>query len=230
MISFMIKYKKVFLILTIAFFLGSLGFLGAGVFMEEFGPNAAVAKVGDAKIKYGTYDLLARNIEQQMSQQAEAGFTDEMRAQIRREVLQQMINEESLWQAAVKFGLGVSNLEVAYTIRNSPMFNQGGGFDKRIYTWIVRNNFGLNPAEYEFDVKKKKASAKFENMIVLAAKVTPQEAEILSRADKDAAKLYKDDKAQFTFGLIQLKAQSLMDKFTQQFNAENKVEIIGQGI
>ena len=51
MISFFVKYKNIFLILTVAMFIGSLGFVGAGVFMEEYGPNSAIAKVGETKIE-----------------------------------------------------------------------------------------------------------------------------------------------------------------------------------
>ena len=52
MISILNKYKNPILIITILFFVGSLGFVGAGVFMEEYGPNAAIAKVDGESIKY----------------------------------------------------------------------------------------------------------------------------------------------------------------------------------
>ena len=51
MFDFFNKYKNPILIITVLFFLGSLGFVGAGVFIEEYGPNAALAKVGNQKIK-----------------------------------------------------------------------------------------------------------------------------------------------------------------------------------
>ncbi len=225
MISFLIKYKRLFLLITVGFFLGSLGFVGAGVFMEEYGPNAAIAKIGDVKIKYKDYSTAVNNIERELRKSAEKEYTDEMAKEVRKEILQNMVNEASLALAAKKFGLGVSDLEVAYVIKNSPIFNNNGMFNKKAYVWVVRNQFGMNPGQYEQSLKDQKAAAKFQNMIILSAKVTPKEVEFLSKADKNTAADYKKDKEKFTLAAVQLKAQALMDKFTQQFNSIEDIEV-----
>ena len=61
-------------------------------------------------------------------------------------------------------------------------------------------------------------------MIILSAKVTPQELEFLKGTQ---IKKIGDDKKSadaFEMAALQLKAQSLMDKFTDSFTAQNRIE------
>lgn len=228
MISFLIKYKRLFLFITIGFFLGSLGFVGAGVFMEEYGPNAAIARIGDVKIKYKDYASAVTNVERELRKNTEKEYTDEDAKQVRQEVLQNMVNEASLALAAKRYGIVVSDLEIAYVIKNSPIFNNNGMFNKKAYVWIVRNQFGMNPNQYEQSLKDQKAAAKFQNMVILSAKLTPKEVELLAKADKNTAADFKKDKEKFALSAMQLKAQALMDKFTQQFNSVEKIEVYSE--
>jgi len=224
MISFFTKYKNIFLVLTVVFFIGSLGFVGAGVFMEEYGPNSAIAKVGEVKIKYRDYSNAVSLMERQ-ARSSDKEYTEETSKKIEKEVLQSLINQESLSQAAKQFGIGVSDAEIGYAIKNSELFGKNGLFTKKAYIWIVRNNFGMNPAQYEETLKKQKLAEKFQNMIVLSAKVTPQELEFLQQTQ--VKKIAADQKSKDAFALaaLELKAQSLMDKYTDQFTAQNHIEI-----
>jgi hypothetical protein len=234
MISFLIKYKNVFLILTILFFLGSLGFVGAGVFMEEYGPNAAVAYVGKTKIKVKDYENSLRLAERAMREQGTDADEDAVK-KLRQEVLQALINEESMAQSAAKYGLGVSDIEIGYTVRN--MFSNNGLFNKQAYVWLVRNQFGMNPSTYEAMLRKQKLAAKFQNALILSAKVTMQEAAFFApeRAKeqpraKKGAKQQQSEEPKTTSDAIALilmetKAQSLADSFTRQFNARETVEV-----
>ena len=177
MISILHKYKNPILIITILFFVGSLGFVGAGVFMEEYGPNAAVAKVDGKPIKYKDF---LRNVDL-LSQEArnDENYTEETEKAIRQQVLQAMITQSIMAQSAEKFGLGVSDLEIGYAIKSAPAFNDGNGFNKNAYIWVVRNQFHLNPAEYEAQLKRERLADKFQNTLILSAKMTPQEEKLL---------------------------------------------------
>ncbi len=237
MFDFFNKYKNPILIITVLFFLGSLGFVGAGVFIEEYGPNAAIAKVGNQKIKYRNFnryvDLAIKNA------QDEQDLDEAKEKQLRQEVLQSMISEITLAQAAKQAGLGVSDVEIGYTIKSN--FSDSSGFRKDEYIWIVRNTYGLNPAEYEEQLKQQKLSSKYKDLLILAAKVTPQEEQILkaetdkvmSTDKKGNKKSEEDDKntqAALTLAAIQLKAQDLLKSYSDKFNAENKVVILGKEI
>ena len=217
MVSFMVKYKNILLITTIVFFLGSLGFVGAGVLREEYGPNAPAAMVGGHKIKLKDVESAYRLAERRMRESGQE--QDEAAAKkLRQEVLQALVTEEILSQAAKTYGLGVSDMEIAYAIRRS-FSPEGGPFNKQAYTWVVRNQFGMNPAQYEETLRKQQLAAKFQNALVLSAKVTAQEAAfLLPPSDAKSADANM-------IALMQIKAQSLADAFIQQFNAQNKVEV-----
>lgn len=240
MFEFFNKYKNPILILTVLFFVGSLGFVGAGVFAETYGPNAAVAKVGNQVIKYRDF---IRNVNLALKNaQNEDSYDESTEKALRQEVLQQMIQQVSLAKAAKQAGIGVSDMEIGYTIQNS--FNDGSGFRKQDYIWIVRNNFGMNPADYEAMLKEQKLAAKYQNMLILAAKVTPQEEQLLkaetdkavkqAAKDKKAKKDNKDNKenadAAVTLAAIQLKAQDVFKSYSDKLNAENKITIVGKDI
>lgn len=237
MISILNKYKNPILIITILFFVGSLGFVGAGVFMEEYGPNAAIAKVDGEAIKYKDFlrnvDLLSR----EKSNEEDLSETDE--TALKQEVLQSMISQLSLAQAAEKAGIGVSDAEIGYSIQTSPSFNGGMGFNKDTYVWVVRNTLGLNPAEYEAQLKKEKLASKFQNVLILAAKVTPQEEQLLkAETDKELAKTKKkaknskedEKKVQdaLTLAAIQVKAQDLVKSYSDEVNAANKIQVFNR--
>jgi len=53
MISFLIKYKKAILIITLAFFIGSIGYIGLDSYQRGTFKDTA-ASVGSAKITYRT--------------------------------------------------------------------------------------------------------------------------------------------------------------------------------
>jgi hypothetical protein len=230
MISFFIKHTRFFLWLTLIFFLGSLGLVGASIFSQEYGYNSAVAKVGEVKIKRKTFESAFKIVEAEILKQGKEEYNEELRRSVRARTLQEMINEECLALAAQNTKIGVCDMEIAYEIKNSPAFGGRGAFSKRNYFWVVRNVFSMTPAEYEKDLKKKKLAAKFQNMLVLSAKATPQESEMFAKSDAALEKAFKKDKNGFALALIQIKAQALMDKFTQQFNGENDVKVFGYGI
>lgn len=222
MVSFMVKYKNILLAVTILFFVGSLGFLGVGTFMEQFGPNAAIAIVGDKKITLQDFETAYRHAERNMRESGQELDNDAPR-RLRQEVLQTLINEESLSQSARKYGIGVSDIEVGYDIRES--FAHEGMFDKKVYVWLVRNKMGMNPAQYEELIKKQKMASKFQNMLILSSKATPQEAAFFLADEKPAKGAPAPDADSTALAIMEIKAQSLANSFTQQFNAEEKIEL-----
>ncbi|MDR0734441.1 MAG: SurA N-terminal domain-containing protein [Elusimicrobiota bacterium] len=236
MVSFMIKYKNILLILTVLFFIGSLGFVGANVFMDEYGPNTAIAYVGDAKIKFKHFESAYRAAERRQreagpSDTEEETAADDAAKKLKQEVLQAMITEESLAQSARKYGIGVPDLEIAYDIKNT--FSDNGLFNKKAYVWVVRNQLGMNPEQYEAALLKQKMANKFQNALILSAKITPQETEfMLPKTEESKPKkgtkrqtLPKPDSEATAIVLTQIKAQSLADSFTRQFNAQERVEL-----
>ncbi len=216
MISFFNKYKVIILIFIIACFLGSLGYVGVGAVNEAYGPNAPVVKVGEDKIKYIDYDRELK----QAYQLLEAQETEEQdilaREQLKQVVLQDLISKSVYKQAAKELGLGVSDMEVAYTIKNSPIFNLSGVFNKDTYLWIIRNRLGMNPDEFEQSIRDEKLKNDYQKILFLTAKTSPQEEEF---AQKTIFKDKASEKEQFML----LKAQTLATNFSHSFNQSHPI-------
>ena len=121
MISFFIKYRNPILIITVVIFLASIGILGAGAVADEYGANAVLAKVGDTKIKYKTFATAYDMARQQYINDGKE-LTEEQDKQLKQEIVQSLVLQEALSQAAGEMGIGTSKAEVAYFIKNMPIF------------------------------------------------------------------------------------------------------------
>lgn len=216
MISFLIKWKKWILYTVVACFLGSIAYVGVGAFREEYGPNAPIAKVGKENIKYRDYERALKNTYEALPSQETEEADTLLREQAKKMVLQSLISESALKQAALSMGFDVSNMEIAFYIQNNPAFNTTGSFNKDNYLWIIRNRLGMNAAEYEQGVKDLKLAQYFQQAVSLAAKVSPQEEEFMKAA------VYKDQE-EAKDKLLSDKVNSLLNNFSQDFNRKNLV-------
>ena len=136
MISFLIKYKKSILIITLAFFLGSIVYLGADAYRRGNFSNTA-AQVGSADITYRDLYRVTEDRARVLRNQG-VDVDEEMMKYLRQQFLAALISEEVLNQAARNAGLDVSDYEVAYDIQTSPLFVQNGQFNKMAYEYTLK--------------------------------------------------------------------------------------------
>ena len=217
MISFFIKYRNPILITTVVIFLASIGFLGAGIVADQYGANAVLAKVGNAKVKYKTFVTFYNLARQQYINEGKE-LTEEQDKQLKQEIVQSLIMQEALSQAAEDIGIGISKTEVAYIIKNNPAFAPNGEFNKNAYIYVVRNQYHVNPAEFEDNLKKQISVQKFQNILAMSALPTSFEKSILT---KDAV-LKDEEKQALENYVLQVKANSFASAFSDALNAKHK--------
>lgn len=86
-----------------------------------------------------------------------------------------------------KFGIKISDKEVIEALRSHPLFIRNGVFDDRFYTYMLRNNIGLEPRAFEEIVRDnislQKLSASFTKDVKLS------DDDILSEYKKEFAKI-----------------------------------------
>ena len=219
MISFFIKYRNPILIATVAIFLISIGVVGAGVVADRYGANATVATVGKSKIKYSTV-INTYNIVKQKYIDEGKEITEEQDKQLKQEILQGLISEEALSQAAAELGIGTSKMEVAYTIKTTPIFAPNGQFNKNAYIYVVRNQFHVNPAEFEENLNKQLSVRKLRRALGFCSLPTSFEKEILT---KDMPKeLKEEDKEALEKYLFEVKAASFGAAYSDDLNAKHR--------
>lgn len=220
MISFFIKYRNPILIATVVIFLASIGILGAGVVADQYGANAVLAKVGNAKVKYKTFVTVYDMARQQYINEGKE-LTEEQDKQLKQEIVQSLVMQEALSQAAEDLDIGTSKTEVAYMIKNMPIFAPNGEFNKNAYIYVVRNQYHVNPAEFEENLRKQISVQKFKRVLALSALPTSFEKSILTKG----AKLKDEEKQALESYLLELKANSFASAFSDALNAKHKSTI-----
>jgi len=226
MISFLIKYKKIILIITLVFFLGSIVYLGASAYSRSGGSQIA-AKVGAKTI---TNRELYRFTDEQATLLRNQGLDlDENTLKLlRQQVLASLISEEELSQAAKKAGMAVADYEIAYDIRRSPLFNQGGQFNKTAYENHIRRNAHMSPAEFEDMLRQGKLSSRFQIVLASNYKLTPAEIKHAYQEQHGNLKDFEANKADFAAQLLETKLETAQRDFFDRFNQEVNVQIFNR--
>ena len=154
MISFLIKYKKSILIITLAFFIGSIIYLGLDSYHRGAFSTTA-ASVGGTDISYRTLYKMAEDRASLIRNQG-VDVDENLMKFITQQSLSALISEEVLNQAAQNIGLHVSDYEIAYDIQMAPQFNAGGQFNRIAYEYALKHSLGMTPAEFESQLRKNK--------------------------------------------------------------------------
>lgn len=119
-------------IATIAFI--GAGFVGWGSY--QFGANSGkIAKVGDITIEQSRFDMAYRNLYNQYNQQLQ-GTLDDKKAKemgIEKQAFAMVKIQAQLLNLAKKYGIVVTDKEVADTLESFEGFKSNGKFDKTIY-------------------------------------------------------------------------------------------------
>jgi len=226
MISFLIKYKKIILIITLAFFLGSIVYLGASAYSRSGGAQLA-AKVGSKAI---TNRTLYRFTDEQATLFRNQGLDlDETTLKLlRQQVLASLINEEVLNQAAQNADMAVSDYEIAYDIRRVPFFNQGGQFNKTAYENYIRRTARMSPAEFEDQLRRGKLSERFRAVLQTNYKLTPAEIKQAYQTQHGTLKDFEENKADFAAQLLETKMETALLAFFDRFNQDVTIQRFNQ--
>lgn len=222
MISFLIKYKKIILIITLAFFLGSIVYLGANAYSKSGGSQVA-AKVGSQAI---TNRTLYRVTEEQASLLRNQGIdVDENTLKfLRQQMLAALISEEVLNQAAKNADLSVSDYEIAYDISRSPLFNQGGTFNKTAYENNIRRATHMSPSEFEEQLRQGKLANRFRTVLYSYYKLTPAEIKHAYQEQHGNLKDFEQNKKDFAAQLLDTKMETAQLAFFDRFNQDVSIE------
>ena len=160
----------IFAILIIPF-----AFVGVSSYFTS-GTVNAVAIVNDQEITLNDFNNAFQNYRRRMQAQMGSAFDAELFDQpiVRRQLLDQMINEELLAQVSIDAGLTVSDEALAQTIRTMPAFEVDGEFNTDVYTQRLAAQ-GLTPEQFQRDVRSSLVMDQFPNSIANSAIATKWE-------------------------------------------------------
>ncbi|RPH93919.1 MAG: hypothetical protein EHM68_14980 [Lysobacterales bacterium] len=160
----------IFAILIIPF-----AFVGVSSYFTSDAVNA-VAVVNDQEITANEFNQGFQNYRRRMQAQLGTAFDAEQfdQAIIRRQYLDQMIDEELLAQVSLDAGLTVSNEALAARIRTLGAFEVDGEFNADVYQATLAAQ-GLTPQQFETDIRTSMVLSQFPTAIAESAIATPTE-------------------------------------------------------
>lgn len=223
MIAFLIKYKK-WIYLSIAGVFVLTIFYGLGSYMvKENDSSAAVATVGTVKIPYQTF---LRNYSRTIDSFKDKGMEqvpDVLAKQIKGRVLQEMVQEELMAQAAQDYGFAVSDAELSMIIQSNRAFQSEGRFDRRLYERALYEIMRVRPAEFEASLRRQLLANKFQTMVVSVVKLTPSDIEREYAARKGGMKDFAKEKDGFSSELINERAGALMNQYLREAQTRHAI-------
>jgi peptidyl-prolyl cis-trans isomerase D len=222
------KNMRTIFLITVAGFLGGI-FIGfGGYFFGGRGLTNAIAEVNGKKISYRKYAQLFNRIMDNLRDKG-TEITDEVIQQVRREVLQDLIQEEVFTEEAKKHGIVVTDNEVAMDIRSFPAFQKDGKFDQRTYFQIVVLQLKMTPQEFEESRRNQIAIAKLRNLITSGIKISDIELQFeYARRHNGNMSGFEKEKDKFYQELLQEKMTAFMQDWYRSINSSLKVRVFSK--
>jgi len=157
----------IFAILIIPF-----AFVGVSSYFTSDALNS-VAIVNDQDISVSQYNAAFQNYRRRMQAQLGAAFDPDLFDQpiVRRQFLDQMINEELLVQVSSEAGLAVDDQRLAMAIRDIEGFHVDGEFNPDVYQARLAAQ-GRTPAQFEIDMRASMVMNQFPASIASSAITT----------------------------------------------------------
>ena len=147
------KLTGIIAIFIFALLIIPFAFVGVSSYFTSDAVNA-IAVVNDQEITLTAFNTGFQNYRRRMQARLGAAFDAELfdQAIVRRQFLDQMIDEELLAQVSIDAGLAVDNQRLAQSIRNIESFNVDGEFNTDVYQARLAAQ-GITPKQFEADMR-----------------------------------------------------------------------------
>ncbi len=148
-------------------------FLFFGIYPSTMS-GSTVAKVDGYAISSEEFNQVYRNMYENYRQILKDQFTDSFAQTIRKQALQELIQNRLLIQESERRGFKIGDDELQSYIMQMPAFNNQGRFDQRIYERTLQN-VNITPAVFEANQREFLLRQKLERLIEDNVVVTEQE-------------------------------------------------------
>jgi peptidyl-prolyl cis-trans isomerase D len=157
MFDFIHRHKRLLQILLAVLIVPPFALFGVDWYFRGTDPADQVARVSGSRISQQEFGQALREREEQMRQMLGDKVDPAMldNPQMRRDVLNGLIEERVLYTAAVKSGITVPNAELQSVIRDGPDFkDENGKFSPQRYReWLARR--GMSEGGFQADVRRR---------------------------------------------------------------------------
>lgn len=230
------KHKTLILTVVVAGFIIS-SFIGFGRYFSSGGGMLdTVAEINDDQIPYRHFTTLYNRLVNSRRDKGEE-LTPEVLNQMKQEVMQSLIQESVFYQESKRYGIQVSDTELAQSLASIPAFQKEGKFDWQAYNQALQ--FGLHTSKEEFEESQRKqiAISRLRAFVLQGIKISDAEVEqdylqaraaqkqSVASASKNSPKDFEKEKDQFREKLRQEKAAQILNRWYQQLGTNLRVKI-----
>jgi len=170
------KWKNIVLFITVFAFVATS--IVAIIVYKLSGEINGVAEVNGKEIPFYefnyAYEMMARDMQMQNLD------ISNLKDQIKKEVLDDLIEKELLYQEAEKEGITATSEQVKNEILKISAFQVNGKFDKQTYLQII-NSFGLTPDAFENILRKEISINNLKVILLSAIYVSDEEIETFTK-------------------------------------------------
>jgi peptidyl-prolyl cis-trans isomerase D len=156
MFEFIQKHKRLLQIILAVLIVPPFALFGVDYYFRGTDPTDQVARVAGTRISQQEFGLALRQRQEQLRQMMGGKVDQSMldSPEVRRSVLNQLIDERVVYGAALKSGMTVPNAELQSVIGDIPAFKDGNGsFSAQRYKELLRAQ-GMNEGVFEANLRK----------------------------------------------------------------------------
>lgn len=215
MMNFFRKHKVAIILIILVGFFGGTFIAGFGV--STFGNSASsfdtIAVVNGKKIPYKYfYGLYTNTLNMLRNSTQDINITEELMGLTKNQIVSNLVQDELFWQQSKKYGITVTDNELAKDIQSYPYFLDGKGqFNTRSYYQFL-NNLRMAPKDFETLRRKQIASNKLQMLIASSARVSQSEFE-----KKGTSNIPE---------LTQIKANDILNDWFDEIRKNSKIQIL----
>lgn len=225
MMDFFRKYRKIIFSITLTVFVASIFFAGGSYYLTR-GLNK-VAVVNGKTISYETFQKTLERVLSNMREEADkkSPMTEEIIQTKKQEVLRDLIQEEVFTQLAKKYGISVSDEELAADIHRFPAFQKDGAFDQATYFKTLFYALRSTPEEFEESRRKTILISKLRQFVLGSITITDSELQHAYAAEKKGdISQFSEEREEFNNTYSQKKASQIMQDWYAKINTDMKVK------
>lgn len=220
----------IFLITVGGFLIGS--FMGFGSYFFTLSPYDAAIEVNGTEISYKRYTTRYRLYLNQRRDDG-AALNKEKIEQIKQETLQDLVRETVFLQEADRYGIAVTDNELAAYIQGSPAFQKDGKFDQGAYVQVVTQMLGMPMDEFEADRRRELRIKKLQSLLASSVKITDPEfnwnaQKKMSSGNAEEKKQLSENPGSFREQLRQEQVSHAFQEWLGQINTQLKVKVFLQ--
>ena len=226
------KHKNTILLVIMGGFLVST-FVGFGLYLHSGGNlTDAVAEVNGNKIPYRHYTTLYNQVVNNRRDKGET-LTPTALNQVKQEVMQSLIQQAVFYQEAKRYGMNVTDSELAQSLASVPAFQKQGKFDPSAYVQALQFALRTTPEDFEETQRKQIAISRLRYFVLQGVKISNKEVEqeygqtLQVLKGEDRAKFLKEygDVEKFREKLRQEKSAQILNRWYQQLGTNLKIKV-----